>query len=497
MDARLRELLASPDPAAVRQGCEILLSVAPRVAQRVSGCIDRQLGQPLDLLEPARALFLPETRAWATLCLLSAIDEMSAVSVLDLSLIDGRQHLASLAPLRSARCLEQLTLTDNSMLRALSDLHGLPALHTLSLRACSWLQNLSVLPTIPDLASLTIEHCDAIGDYSPLTGCRALRQLHLQARRLPKMALVGRLPHLTGLSLTGALQVSDLDALAEVHGLRSLALSGLGYLRDISALQGLMQLETLSITRAARLSSLSGLGPLSLRQLRLTGCAQLVTLSGLCALSALEELDLGGAYRLTSLAPISGAPRLRALRLDGLRALRDRDVLGGLSALEELSLRDQGVLECLHHLRPLRRLRFLDLAGTAQSTLESLAQLPALQRLDISKNLGEVRFSDLAGAPVQQLSAQHCSLVSLAGIEQLPELVSLDLQYNAQLEDIWPLSKAGRLERLDLRGCHSIRDVRPLLALPALRHVRFPEQAAVRGREALREQLAVQREQSR
>ena len=147
--------------------------------------------------------------------------------------------------------------------------------------------------------------------------------------------------------------------------------------------------------------------------------------------------------------------------------------LAALTGLRRLNLSDNAVVD-LWPLASLVHLEELDLSDNAIADLRPLAGLTALRRLDLSRNrtadlwpladLVELRALGLAGN----------SVADLAPLGFLRDLVYLDVADNA-IPDAAGLSAHVSLARLDLGG-NPLLDTAPLDGLEALVWIRLPGQ---------------------
>jgi hypothetical protein len=156
------------------------------------------------------------------------------------------------------------------------------------------------------------------------------------------------------------------------------------------------------------------------------------------------DLGLGLTKRRYSLQPLSRFESLRKLYLEG--AWKDLDVISTFSMLEDITLRSV-TLPDLSILRPLRKLRSLDLklGGTRDLTL--LPSLAPLRYLE----LWMIRGLDNIG-PVGELeSLQYLFLQDLARVDRLPDM-----------------SRMKSLRRVRIQNLKSLTDLSPLLTAPAL-----------------------------
>jgi hypothetical protein len=178
------------------------------------------------------------------------------------------------------------------------------------------------------------------------------------------------LPHLSELrNLVCPGDLTPLDPVAAMPGLRRLELIQNSVLRDLGPLAAAPALEILGLTWCTSLRDLSPLAPSrTLRTLQLTGCSLLRDLSSLAA-STIVELDMH--LMSCDLDSLSGAP------------------------LTSLTIRDRRLADGMHVLPaglPLRRL-----------TLDNLPADRNLRGVERWQDLEELAFSGLPGA--EEISA--------------------------------------------------------------------------------------------
>ena len=162
--------------------------------------------------------------------------------------------------------------------------------------------------------------------------------------------------------------------------------------------------------------------------------------------------------------------------------------LDRLLGVEVVRLNNQGV-KSIEAVRPLRKLRVLDVGWSRVETIEPLSEHTELEQLDISVSR-VVDLSPLAGlsklrslaidsldvtdlkvlAPLsalEELSVTSIAATSLSGVEQLPRLRFLNANAS-QVRDISALAHAPCLERVMLSWL-DIPDLSPLAGAHALR----------------------------
>lgn len=106
-------------------------------------------------------------------------------------------------------------------------------------------------------------------------------------------------------------------------------------------------------------------------------------LQDLDKLTALSQLELLNLSRIEDFSVIARLPGLRWLAVCGCKALQRIDFVGSLAALEVLRLEDDGELDSLAPLRPLKNLQAVSLRGTTTVKDGDLSVLEALPRLSM------------------------------------------------------------------------------------------------------------------
>ncbi|WP_330242410.1 leucine-rich repeat domain-containing protein [Streptomyces sp. NBC_00525] len=351
---------------------------------------------------------------------------------------EGRTELrlpyaSSLRGLRHLTMLEKLVLHQCDGLTDLTEAGELTSLTELDLGGCG-VADLTPLSRLSRLARLDLSRCGAVEDFGPLLNLTNLRHLDLSYTRVRSLRPFAALAALESLRLVRCAAPTDLDALAELPHLAHLRLTG-DHLGDLAPFAALPRLRSLELDSCDGLATLDGLaGHPRLTKLGIHGSAVLRTTEGLGAVPNLRELTLTGCPALADLTDLGRLPALRTLMING-SPVRDLDDLAG-SPLTKLTLLYMEDLE----------------------SLSALRACPGLSELTVRCSQGRVPAEDI---PLQQLSS-----LAVAG----PQWYAL--------RDITPFTTSPRLAELDLRHCRSLTDLRPLLDMPALVHVRLPERIA-------------------
>jgi len=226
----------------------------------------------------------------------------------------------------------------------------------------------------------------------------------------------------------------------------------------LTADEAAQQVTTIEVTGPDDLEDMTGLGFLTgLQHLKISGMRQLTALPDLSPLTALEELRVIDCHLRTlrladlpaletvdlTLNPLGSLsledlPRLESLNLRDNLSLRELNV----ARLDKLtSLRyDQGGLRAVT-LTELPELTHLWLPDNKLSTVPDIAQMPALQTLDLSGNTPmtgtavfadhqRLRNLDLTGTGIQSLELRGLDAFvdgDLGGMEALDHLILTDL----------------------------------------------------------------------
>jgi len=179
-------------------------------------------------------------------------------------------------------------------------------------------------------------------------------------------------------------------------------------------------------------------------------------------LTSLDLTDFRG-----SVGQLRELPALRWLAIGSIGI--DAETLGALTQLETLRLVQPQYWIPLDELELPPGLRALDIRHSDIATLDGLAQVPALQRLDLVDNKQLSDVAALAGLPaLEWLSIVDCTRVAdLSAIAGLTGLRCLYLRGLDRLEHLPPLDRLTALRDLGLGG-RELHDLGPLSALSAL-----------------------------
>ena len=352
-------------------------------------------------------------------------------------------------------------------------------------------------------------------DITTLQGMKNLRRIYFDnvAVENNDLSWAAQLKNLTELTFHGFSGEVDLAPVAgltnltelRIHSTQNGAGSGV-YVKDLSVLSGLTQLEYLEL-EAPVLESLDGLEDMSaLEELRLTigpGLRDIGALSGLTELTSLQISNNGDYPYIRDLSPLSGLTQLKTLEFWSY-GIEDLAPLAGLTQLQELrffgSEATYTSTEPLSGLTQLRVLslpsmadpaNYLDLSGlsnlteltefsfyggvTSYAPLKNLTKLQSLSLMgnyydgegpgDLSAFSGLTRLTDLE----LSLSVNATDITPLGNLSDLRSLYlhTEGDRLHPGLKDIGPLSKLQDLQSLTINS-RSITDLSPLRELTNL-----------------------------
>lgn len=330
--------------------------------------------------------------------------------------------------------IEDVTLSDPALDRYIRELLGKSDRSTIRSNELWAITELVVPEDVHDfsdftyfvgLTSLTIQNQSEL-PLQFLTSMNKLEALDLSGCRISRedLAAIAALPKLKNLTLARC-GLSNIDALADAVSLWELDLSENSILH-INALSSLTALQSLDLHSnvVANLTALSGLNELTTLNLSFNN---VVTLDTIGSCPKLTELNLSD-NRLTSLSGIGKLTALTTLNAAN-NQISDASALSGCTALTDLNLSDNRLTE-----------------------VPVLAALPGLRLLDISHNTITTLPSFSSDAVLLSLLASYNNLEDIAGLTDLQELTTVDLDYNEELEDISALDSCPSLGQVNVYG---------------------------------------------
>ncbi len=176
------------------------------------------------------------------------------------------------------------------------------------------------------------------------------------------LSILGSLPRLRALVLTGYDPLANGPLPPGIEGLRSLTLAG-GKIEDLVPIAHLTGLEELRLHGCDSLADIDSVGAFAnLKALSLSRCGKVASLAALGKLKGLKALGLpGNVTREQVAAAVREHPALQHLEMIGCKGVDDLTSLRGLRGLQALVL--VGVPAARAPLRDAKALRFLALDG--------------------------------------------------------------------------------------------------------------------------------------
>jgi RNA polymerase sigma factor (sigma-70 family) len=343
--------------------------------------------------------------------------------------------------------------------RVLAEARGAPTVW------CEWpvVSQVAALPGAESIASLCVSGQALVSDLSPVAGMRNLTSLDLAGHGsdVANLEPLANLQSLRSLALSHLNPAAGLSPLGRLRNLRSLDLMWSSSVSDLSALSGLHSLTSLNLGYChgiSDLSPLSGLG--NLRYLNLEGCGGLRDVSPLARLTDLQELNLGGCRIISGVSALAKLSGLRSLTAPETATEDDlRAIANGCKELECLGLTGRAVMPGLSVAAEFSKLTSLHLSEGPQYLSNPVSDLSSL--------------GNLTG--LRELVVRDCRQVSdLSALAGLKELASLEVRDCPEVSDVSPLSELKGLRRLDLGGCAKIQDLFPIQKLADLHELALP-----------------------
>ncbi|MFF4992314.1 NACHT domain-containing protein [Streptosporangium saharense] len=296
--------------------------------------------------------------------------------------------------------------------RLLGSLHHLKGLRNLHV-SCPVSGGLDFLRGLPRLRGLTVYSMDSMDEAD--------------------LDAVGTLTGLDWLSIDVESSLpADLEPLTRLSALENLALQGRGFTGDLSFLDRMPRLDTLTLVG---LELIDDFDPVA----RQTG---------------LRGLHLHQVPHLMDLAFLADLPRLGSFILSG------GDIVGGLRVLAD---------HC-------PQLRSLSLWNTTVDDLDALDAFDNLFML----HLGKCPVRDLAPLArrrgLESLTLYDTQASDLGPLAELSKLEFLSLEGSSQVTDLSPLASLTELRSVRVQGMTSDLDLAPLAGKPGLRVIADPTQ---------------------
>ncbi len=353
--------------------------------------------------------------------------------------------------------------------------------------------DLSWAAQLKNLTELTFHGFSGEVDLAPVAGLTNLTELRIHSTQngagsgvyVKDLSVLSGLTQLEYLELEAPV-LESLDGLEDMSALEELRLTIGPGLRDIGALSGLTELTSLQISNNGDdpyirdLSPLSGLTQLKTLDFRSNGIEDLSPLAGLTQLQDLHLMGSEATY--TTTAPLSGLTQLRSLSLPSMADPANYLDLSGLSNLTELTeFSFYGGVTSYAPLKNLTKLQSLSLMGNYYdgegpgdlSAFSGLTRLTDLE-LSLSVNATDItplgNLSDLRSLYLHTEGDRlHPGLKDIGPLSKLQDLQSLTIN-SRSITDLSPLRELTNLQTADIRayGDAEITDWSPVEHVPNL-----------------------------
>ncbi|XP_030525068.1 probable disease resistance protein At5g45510 isoform X2 [Rhodamnia argentea] len=319
--------------------------------------------------------------------------------------------------------------------------HKMSSLSHLLLSGCVKLPTLPSTQGCEDLEELNLSDASMLEEFED----KSFEHLHSLRRLILSNAKIKALPSLSENSELRLLMVKNckfltkLSNLSKLQKLEVLDLSGCYELVVASndSFWGMSHLKTINLSETKIESLPSNCFPISLRQLIMRNCTCLNDLPSLEALLDLEVLDLCGAISLSNinLEFLRHMSKLRILNLSEIK-FEELPSLAHLTHLRELSLR--GCSCKVSELDALKELELLDLSGTKVESLPTLGTFSKLRQL---------------------LLRDCADLEDWENLKSLTELEVLDLSGTKMKDFPYDVSNRTTLRKLNLQDMKHIKEI--------------------------------------
>jgi hypothetical protein len=393
--------------------------------------------------------------------------------------------LEDIEALKVCTQLKRLNLAESPALRSISALaSSAGTLEHLDLSACASIQSLQPLQGARQLQSLGLEGCQGIDSLLPLSDSQALTDISFSG-----LTQLKSLAGLAGPFVTTQKQhlrekywtLSDCTALTSLQGLppldpeiKMVTLSGLDALKNLSGITGAASVTRLSLSAPA-LESVEALQTFErLEHLDISSVSALTDLTPLGKMPSLHRLVLYKCSAMTHLPSRWSGP-LRSLELQGCDALRSLGQLpGSLKWLTVSGCRALTVLDGLQEVSELKlslESRLVDAQAKAAylSDASTLAHIP---KLEVNFEPQGERYNQ----PDERTTVFPAELArALAKIPALSLSVGGQQTrgFSTSLRDLSALGQIASLKSLDLSACKFVSDLRWVVLLPELNHLRL------------------------
>ena len=308
----------------------------------------------------------------------------------------------------------------------------------------------SVIPELDWAAGSSIRKIDlldstgSITDFSPLTSCEKLSEVHIDVMRVREADFTGFAPPaLSWLWINNGEDLRsapDLSVLSACTKLRECHLDRLA-ITDLDFLSGGVSLEKLRLSELHELRDISGLsGQTVLKDLQFEECRALTDFGPLASCTALQRLNIscGGDNRLRDVSFLSSLPHLSSIGLGNVD-LPDLDFLNALSAYRS-------------------NLNYFGIWGRC-ADYSGLAAIQRYDNLSLDPDDGvrlDAILPYLEGAAIQDLQLRRFSEVDLSALPKVSNRLELD---RCGIEDLSTMPEDWYALILSFNKCERLRSL--------------------------------------
>ena len=335
---------------------------------------------------------------------------------------------------------------------------------------CSNISDISNLAVLKNMKSLTINYGDNIEDFSVLFVLTGLESLSVDSEAVKDIGFIRDMPDLVSFSLIDG-KILNLDGVAGKESLQSLMIDGCSDLNDSSGvsgltwlkhlhlelpytcpdpdLNGLTELETLSITRMDTVKFLRNMT--KLESLKLYYCT-IDDPSAFAGLESLKSFQCSTPGYDTKWDFVTRIPALEVIRLSSVATYEDISVLFNIPTLRELYLNG---MECELNFALLQRnesLETLEMDGVKLYKNVKVSGGGGITYVDYDKVVLDDNTGFLTNYPnLRHLSIADNKLTNIAFASELLYLETVDISSN-YVTDIKPLEGLANLTTVSCTG---------------------------------------------
>ena len=363
-----------------------------------------------------------------------------------------------------AESLEELEVSDIG----LENIEAVKGCRKLKMIDLSNNLDLSSISGLADCSTIEVLRLNGTGitTLEPLSASKGLEELNLDNCRNLKSIKGLDVPQLEALELR-QLELSSLDGIQKLIGIRKLDLAGLHNLKDLSPLSRLSKLEELVLYNLTSVKELPAMDKLTaLQAVAIGSCDALSDVSSLATANALQRINISECKNLES-GPVKWSDGLVELTITQTK-LPD---LGACPvSLTELCITNNGHLTSLNGLSSCTSIeissRGMDLSGCFQ--LESLdgLNLPKLEAISIPETIGNLAaLKPYPGIQITIVAGKGKERGYQTVVEDIPPTLGdallalapthliVKTAWSAELQKISGIGRVTSLTSLDLSDC--------------------------------------------